>query len=200
MATLTKTASAGKAPAATGKAPSLAKAPAAAAATKTATPAAPAASGSASGTPAPAKSGPDPITGTDLLNHAKDFGQGTYSRATAGDAKGAILTAVLLTAGSALISQLVQPKPGGVRPFAKIIVGGFLMGGALTLLAEADPRVAKALGWVITISAILINGQTLFSVVGTTVAPATGGPSKPIPPAPANPGGAPGAGVNKKGN
>lgn len=124
--------------------------------------------------PAPAKAGPDPITGTDVLNGAKSFGQGTYSRATAGDTKGAILTAVLLTSGSALLAQLVHPKPGGIRPFAKIIVGGFLMGGALTLLAEADPRVAKALGWVITISAILINGQTLFSVVGDTVSPKAG--------------------------
>lgn len=167
---------------------------------KSPAPASPPAGGAPGGSPGTSKAGPEPITGTDLLNGAKNLGQGTYSRATAGDVKGAILTAVLLTAGSALIAQLVHPKPGGIRPFAKIIVGGFLMGGALTLVAEADPRVAKALGWVITLSAVLINGQTLFTAVGTTVAPATGKPTKPIPPAPANPGGAPGAGVNKKGN
>lgn len=117
---------------------------------------------------APAKkSGPDPITPSDIGDGIKSG----YARVPESDAKGTILTAVVLTAGSALISQLVHPKPGGVRPFAKIIVGGFLMGAFLTLIAEADPRVAKALAWVTTISAVLINGQTLFGVVNSTVSP-----------------------------
>lgn len=117
--------------------------------------------------PAKTSTGPTPITPSDIGRGA----QNAYARVPTTDAKGTILTAVVLTAGSALISQIVHPKPGGVRPFAKIIVGGFLMGGFLTLIAQADPRVAKALAWVTTISALLINGQTLFGVVNSTVAP-----------------------------
>lgn len=136
--------------------------------TKTAAPRAGAASASGSGEPVEPSPRKKPSTlGQGSTPSAKSPSQ-IYS-GIPGDAKGTIVFAVILTSGSALLAQAIHKKSLSPRPYIRIILGGFLMGLGLTVISQANANVAKALAWVTALSAILINGQTLFSVAGDVV-------------------------------
>lgn len=96
-----------------------------------------------------------------------------------GDAKGTIVIAVVLTSGSALIAHIAKSKNRlDTEQYVRIILGGFLMGLSLTLLSAVSPKIARALAWLITLSALLINGQVLFGVATTVTATKNIAPSK----------------------
>ena len=84
---------------------------------------------------------------------------------------GTVITQVVITGGSTLGALLAngvshtKPRTGtydnGVGPYVKVFVGAFGMGLMLTAIAAASPDIASMLGWVIAISALLINGETI---------------------------------------
>lgn len=83
--------------------------------------------------------------------------------------QGTVITTVVITAGSSLLSLLVrgvprgQDKSGTAGAYGKILVGAFGMGLMLTAIGAGSAQIATALGWVIALSAILINGDRVFT-------------------------------------
>lgn len=81
---------------------------------------------------------------------------------------------MVVAGGAALIGQTVESKisvAGGV----KIIVGAFVAGIGLSLLANLNAELAGALAIVAAIGSVLINGGPLFTGVNNLLNP-------PIPP------------------
>lgn len=85
--------------------------------------------------------------------------------------QGTVITQVVITGGSTVVALLAngvahtKPQKGsyenGIGPYVKVFVGAFGMGLMLTAIAAASPDIASMLGWVIAISALLINGETI---------------------------------------
>lgn len=84
-----------------------------------------------------------------------------------------IIVTAAVVAGSSLIKDV---KAG--TPHAGPIVFGFLLAGALLLVAVPAEKVARGLSYLALVGALAVNGPALFGVVGglnpakTTAAPA----------------------------
>ena len=77
-------------------------------------------------------------------------------------AKGLILVAVLMAAGSTLASDYLRKKP--VR-YARTLLAAAGLGFALSIVDTASDDVAEALAWLIIITSVLVNGQPIFDKI-----------------------------------
>lgn len=77
------------------------------------------------------------------------------------DATGVIMTSVVITTGSTLVAE--QQTDGLTF---KPIVGGWLLGLFLFVIATFDPDIAKAFAILIMVTAVLVNGSKVFTTVG----------------------------------
>jgi len=71
----------------------------------------------------------------------------------------------VLAVAPAVVAEAVKKKSFPV----KTMVGGFLYAVFLAAIGLVHMGVATALAWVIAITSVLVNGQTLFTVIGKAV-------------------------------
>jgi len=75
--------------------------------------------------------------------------------------KSYILVSVALVCGSSIIAATQAKKQ---HPYARIVLGGFVYGSVLTLVDMASGEVGKAVALLVTVSALLVNGNDLVKV------------------------------------
>lgn len=93
--------------------------------------------------------------------------------------QGTVITQVVITGGSTigamLANNVAHTKPvkgsygNGIGPYVKVFIGAFGMGLMLTAIAAASPDIASMLGWVIAVSALLINGETIAKATSNSL-------------------------------
>lgn len=82
-----------------------------------------------------------------------------------------ILAAVIIGAGSTLLSDFIQKKP--VR-YGRTLLGAAGLGFGLSVVATAADDVADGLAWLIIITSVLVNGQPIFDTLNKATATKTG--------------------------
>lgn len=78
------------------------------------------------------------------------------------DTTDTIIGATVVVTGSTLIRNAVQKKS-----HAAPIVFGFLMAASLLVISMATPRFAKGLSYMAMVGAFVVNGPTVFKLMGT---------------------------------
>lgn len=72
-----------------------------------------------------------------------------------------VLLPVVIAGGAAALNDLVSR--GGLRP--TVVIGSFIYGAAIFLLAELNSELALSFAWVVALTSILLNGMPVFNAI-----------------------------------
>jgi hypothetical protein len=95
------------------------------------------------------------------------------------DANAVIMTSVVVATGVTLIADQQENKLS-MRP----IIGGWVLGLILFLIATFDDDIAKAFAVLVLVTAVLMNGTKVFAAVGNATGTATNPTRTPNDPSP----------------
>ena len=76
-----------------------------------------------------------------------------------------VATTVVIVAGSGIIRIVRDPAVDRPTAIMKTIVGGFLLGAMLSLVDSGSPELGSGIGILLSIAAVLINGEATFGAV-----------------------------------
>jgi hypothetical protein len=79
----------------------------------------------------------------------------------------AVVATVVIVGGTTALrvayDPAVQNKPAAMT---KVAIGGFFMGAILTLIAGVSNGLASALGWLLVVAALMLNGRAVMTATG----------------------------------
>lgn len=76
-----------------------------------------------------------------------------------------VLLPVIVAGGATALNDLMVK--GGVRP--TVLIGTFIFGSAIFLLAELNTEIALSIAWVTAITSVLLNGVPVFQAISKGV-------------------------------